>query len=394
MTVRPFSNKSIDDPIFGKVWKKDTSDAVLSNINLSGKYCSKLFNFIEITQDGSCWLCCPSWLPYKIGNILTQDFETEIWNGPQAKLLRNQVFTGDWKYCDSILCPFIASNSLPDLKSIDNDVQIDEVTREDIKLQRLEAALPTVINFSEDESCNLQCPSCRIKKIMYAEDSEDYKRRATINQKIIDTFLSKPSTRPLEIIVTGSGDPFASKIYRTMLQNIDGSILPNLKVRLLTNGVMFTEKMWNSIEKIHKNLGNIRISFDAGTKLTYENITRIGGNWNQLIENVIFLNRKSKVHTNMKLDFDFVVQSANFKEMPDFVKTITEACDNYNSIYFSMVADWGTWDKNDFEYKTIWKQTHPQFDEFLEILRHPLLKTERVYLGNLTPLYKLANNVD
>ncbi len=393
MTVRPFSNKSTDDQTFGRVWKRDTAGAVVANANLVNKYCPKLFNFIEITHDGSCWLCCPSWLPYRIGNILTEDFETEIWNGEKAKLLRNQVYTGDWKYCDAVLCPVIASNALPDLSSIDQNKQIDDLTRDDIKAKRLEASLPTVINFSEDESCNLKCPSCRVNKIMYPEDSEEYQRRLIVNQKIVDIFLSNPSTRPLEIIVTGSGDPFASKIYRTMLQNIDGSILPNLKVKLLTNGVMFTEKMWNSISKIHKNLGNIRISFDAGTKSTYENITRIGGDWNQLISNVIFLNQQSKVYKNIKLDFDFVVQSANFKEMPEFVKLINRISDNHASIYFSMVADWGTWNKDEFEQKTIWRQTHNQFNEFLEVLRDPILKTDRVYLGNLTPLYKLANNV-
>jgi sulfatase maturation enzyme AslB (radical SAM superfamily) len=391
MTVRPFSNKSIDDKIFGKVWKRDTFNTVVSENNLSGKYCSKLFNSIEITHDGSCWLCCPAWLPYRIGNILTDDFETEIWNGDKAKLLRNQVFTGNWQYCDAVLCPFISSNTLPDLSSIDNDHHIDDETRNTIKSQKLEAELPVIISFSEDESCNLRCPSCRTKKIMYDEGSEEYKRRLKINQKIIDTFLSKPSTRQMEIVVTGSGDPFASKIYRTMLQNINGDILPNLRVKLLTNGVMFTEKMWDSLHKIHKNLGHIRISFDAGTKSTYENITRIGGHWEQLIENVMFLNQQSKTNPRIKLAFDFVVQAGNFKEMPEFVKLIKNICDNYSSINFSMLADWGTWNKEDFEKRTIVKQNHTQYNEFLDVLRDPLLKTDRVYLNNLTPLYNLAN---
>jgi sulfatase maturation enzyme AslB (radical SAM superfamily) len=176
-----------------------------------------------------------------------------------------------------------------------------------------------------------------------------------------------------------------------MLQNINGDILPNLRVKLLTNGVMFTEKMWDSLHKIHKNLGHIRISFDAGTKSTYENITRIGGHWEQLIENVMFLNQQSKTNPRIKLAFDFVVQAGNFKEMPEFVKLIKNICDNYSSINFSMLADWGTWNKEDFEKRTIVKQNHTQYNEFLDVLRDPLLKTDRVYLNNLTPLYNLAN---
>ena len=59
----------------------------LSN-NLKNRYCPKLFTFIEVTRDGGCWLCCPAWLPKKIGNILTQSFD-EIWNGDTNKLTTN-----------------------------------------------------------------------------------------------------------------------------------------------------------------------------------------------------------------------------------------------------------------------------------------------------------------
>jgi hypothetical protein len=50
--------------------------------------------------------------------------------------------------------------------------------------------------------------------------------------------------------VTGSGDPFGSKIFRDLLFGIDGSKYPNVKINLQTNGVMFTPKYWKNMKKI------------------------------------------------------------------------------------------------------------------------------------------------
>ena len=145
----------------------------LSN-NLKNRYCPKLFTFIEVDRDGGCWLCCPAWLPKKIGNILTQSFD-EIWNGDIAKELRNQVFTGNWNYCRHTVCPEIVQNFLPDLSEAPDNIK---------KQHTHVADLPTVINFSEDESCNLQCPSCRISKIIYKKGTHEYNSRKKVNENV------------------------------------------------------------------------------------------------------------------------------------------------------------------------------------------------------------------
>lgn len=377
---RPYSKLSDGrtvDPLFGPVWIKETKGLSSNQKDLAGKYCSKLYTWLEFDMFGKAWMCCPSWLPYPIGNVLTDTLE-EIWNGPEAQELRNQIFTGNWKYCQHDFCPLIAGDNLPNLSDLENPPASTI------------AGLPTMFNFSNDESCNLKCPSCRVDKLLFTEGPL-YDRRKEVNDKIYDMLFGKPTNRSFSIHVTGSGDPFASKIYREMLQKIDGKLFPNLEVNLQTNGVMFTQKNWDKIHKIHNNLNRCAISFDAGTQDTYENKTRVGGDWNLLIENCKYLDKKSLDYDNFNICYDFVVQYDNYKEMRKYIRLIDKQFPNAESINFSLITDWGTWPKDVYEQKCIWKEDHPNHKELLTVLQDKIFEHPKVRLGNLTPIWKKAN---
>ena len=45
--------------------------------------------------------------------------------------------------------------------------------------------------------------------------------------------------------------------------------------------------MWDSMPNVHKYVKSCEISIDAGTKDTYENKTRLGGNWENLMNNLM-----------------------------------------------------------------------------------------------------------
>lgn len=374
----------IEDPVFGRIWIKETEGMQTSKKNLQGRYCNKLYTWLEIDMHGRAWMCCPSWLPYPIGNVLKDSIE-DMWNGEKARILRNQIFSGEWNYCQHDFCPMIASDSLPSIEDVkeNKNNQYHDFEVEAIKNGNLiSTSLPTNINFSNDESCNLKCPSCRTDKLLFTEGPL-YERRKQINDKIFNMFFETPSDRKFSIFVTGSGDPFASKIYRDMLQKIDGSLFPNLTVNLQTNGVMFTPKMWEKINKIHNNLGSCRISLDAGTKDTYENKTRLNGDWDLLLKNCDYLDIKSGEYKNFRISYDFVVQVDNYHEMPEYIKLVSERYPNAHDINFSLVTDWGTWSKEDYDNKCIWKDSHPEYEQFLSVLRHPYFKHPKVKLGNV-----------
>ena len=245
---------------------------------------------------------------------------------------------------------------------------------------------PTFINFCNDPSCNLSCPSCRIEKLILRTGPE-FDARQEIQNKVVEGFISEPSDKAFTINVTGSGDPFASKVFRDFLFDLKGADFPNMLVNLQTNGVLFTQKNWERLHKIHQNLQAMFISFDAATADTYA-ITRRGGNWDMLLENVRFLSRRREEGFFKILRLDFVVQVDNYHEMPAFIRLAKSLKADRAS--FSMVTDWGTWPKEIYETKCIWKETHPEFAEFIRVLRDPVFSDPIVELGNLTEAHTLA----
>jgi organic radical activating enzyme len=384
---RPYSTHAdghYQDPVFGRIWIKDITGMSATKKDLKGRYCPKLYTWLEVDMHGRAWMCCPSWLPYSIGNVLEESIE-EMWNGEKAQTLRKQIFTGDWNYCQHEFCPEIASDNLPFIKDASHPIE-----KEILSSETTIAPLPTNINFSNDESCNLKCPSCRTDKLLFTEGPL-YEKRKLINDKLVEEFLTEPTNRQFSIFVTGSGDPFASRIYREMLFDIDGKNFPNLQVNMQCNGVMFTPKNWEKIHKIHNNLGSVRISFDAGTKDTYENKTRLNGDWDLLLKNCDFLNEKQKQFPKFKIHYDFVVQVDNYTEMVDYATLILDRYDMAADINFSLVTDWGTWPKDVYEEKCIWKETHPEHDNFLQCLKDPIFKNPKIKLGNVHSYWKKAN---
>jgi sulfatase maturation enzyme AslB (radical SAM superfamily) len=163
---------------------------------------------------------------------------------------------------------------------------------------------------------------------------------------------------------------------------LDGASFPNLSVVLHTNGVLLTPRWWSRFKRIHGNIEKVDISIDAATPGTYAT-TRRGGNWNVLQSNIRFLCEQG-VHVVA----GFVVQRVNFTEMPEFVRlarTLGAA-----RVKFSLVLDWHTWDKQEYEMHCIWKNYHPEFPDFLETLRHPELDDPMILWENVAAYREYA----
>ena len=355
-----------------------------SDPRLHGKFCGRLYSWFEVDRQGDCYLCCQGWLPNRIGNILEQEFD-DIWNGPEAQACRRQIHTGIWDKCNKTFCCFIPAGELP---NIADHPELDYLHTGSL----IATDLPTSIYFTNDRSCNLACPSCRKHKIMHTSGAEYLKSKA-VNDKLIELFLSKPTDRHFGISLTGSGDPFVSKIFREMLQNINGADFPNMTIDLQTNGTMFTPKIWESMHKVHKNLRTCRISFDAGSKHTYENVTRLNGNWDVLLENCAYLDEMNIAHPNFVVDYDFVVQQDNYTEMAQFIRLVIDKFPHMHKACFTLVNDWGTWAADTYEHKAVWKESHQEHDKLLECLTDDIFDHHKVYLSGLTALRHKAKRI-
>jgi len=373
--TRPYGNSDeiVHDPYWGAVWHRDLPNNIPVP-ELEGRYCDSPFNWIEISADGRTWLCCPTWLPYSVGNVFENTI-SEIWNSKKVQQIRQTIYNGSYNYCQKTICPKIQNGSLPKL-----DPQQPQWVEDP-------TGFPENINFSTDESCNLYCPSCRIKKILHG-DGPLYLARKSLDDRIWDEVLAQPKSKKINIHITGSGDPFGSKVFRERLLSLDCTDRPNMYFYFKTNGVMLTPKMWDSLSRIHNNIKNINISIDSARPETYDKI-RAGGNWNTLMSNLQYLDPIS-AERGIEIYYDYVVQKSNHREMLEFCELVSKTAPNYKHIQFTLVSDWGTWPKEQYEKQAIWKDNHPDHAAWLEYLADPRFNNYRINWMNVNQYRRRA----
>lgn len=362
--------------------QKDSRGTLNTEHNLKGRFCRNPFVQMDFYETGKVHSCCSSWLPTAIGDLRKSSI-AEIWNSPTSQMIRESIHDGSFRYCNHKVCPMIQDDTLPTVEEARQEIALKEIIDE--KKTRIDE-LPQFYNLCNDLSCNLYCPSCRVKKIINTEGRE-YERTQTLQDKITRELFTIPSDRPFIMNITGSGDPFASPVFREFLFNLNGEDFPNMKIHLQTNGVLLTPKNWQKMAKIHDRIATILISFDAGSEETY-NVTRRGGNWQWLQDNTRRLGELRESGELKHLRLDFVVQQANFREMPRFIALAKSL--NADRVFFSMVLDWGTWSIADYEKQCIWKREHPEFDDFISVLEDPVFDDPFVSLGNLTEYRQMA----
>ena len=345
------------------------------------KYCIFPFENVEINYDGQLHFCCSTWQRKPFGDF-TKKTISEEWNSPAAQEIRSSIIDGSYKFCDKLICPFIQSGNLKTYNELSEE-QKKYFSEEKIIID----ASPSNLMLNYDQSCNLSCESCRVEKISHNANSIESKALNVYTEKFTKDFLSVPTSKPLKLNITGSGDPFASLVYREFLENLDGVLFPNLTIDLQTNGVLFTPVMWQRIHKIHKNVNHVSVSVDAATEPTY-NLVRRGGNWGQLLNNIEFLRTLRSQNQINFLSVNMVVQKRNYIEILDFVSKFDLV--NIDAIHLSLVTDWNTWDKKSFNDHAIWKTDNPEHQNFLNLITSPLLEKPNVFIGNLSSFRKSA----
>lgn len=342
--------------------------------------CEMPFIYTDI-QWSTQFICCPSWAPKNI-RVDEDGDETDFpvnetddvmrnWTSYPVRKIRNSVLDGSYKYCDHKICPrlneLINTGRKPYLfKEIDefrNEYNIH--TELDVKNFKTP---PEEILFGFDRSCNLKCPSCRVALIPNDNlDSKEHKAKLHLLKSIEDNFAIGLK----RILVTGSGDPFYSKIYRDYLINFDIKKYPKLEqLQIITNGNLLDEKMWNSL-KAAPYIKTIEISIDAGTKDTYENKTRLNGNWDRLINNLKFLSTRNTID---EFICSMVVSKHNYKEMFTFYELITDIFKDSKFskgllINFRQLVDWGTYPKSILKDLQIFNKEHDLYNDFIQELK-------------------------
>lgn len=327
-------------------------------ISLKKKYiCTAPFDYIEIYDDKTS-LCCPAWLDSDTNNPKSI---LDGFRSTKSKKVRESILDGSYRYCNDNLCPF-----LRDMKENGNirTESFLEKNEDTLKYFVIDKKFPNTVNFCFDRSCNYQCPSCRNELINYLDgdrNSVDLKLKE-VNEEI--------SPYIKHINLSGTADPFFSKSFRQFLRNINPKNYSNLEsIHLHTNGSLWDKKMWNSMSNIHPYVKTCEISIDAGTKETYETKTRIGGNWDIILDRIKFI---SSIETIEKFRFSFVVQDTNFREMKLFYDIISNIFKDMETnkfeINFGRIVNWGTFSDDVFLQKDVCDESNIYHTEFIKEL--------------------------
>lgn len=347
--------------------------------DLTERFCPRPFDTLTtVDSAGKCmtFLCnCGGWLPYSAGNILDAKEVDSVWNSKTAQEIRRSIINGDFSYCSRNLCPSILRDELPKKREITDPTLRTYI---DQKVTYVSEA-PKNVQLSHDASCNLACPSCRIE-IMTANAAQN-DRLSEARDRFILPLLTKVKGIT---VITGWGDPFASRHYRSILERLNRKDYPYLSLLIVTNGLLLNPKQWEAIHAAHEMILNLSVSVDAASAETYEDVRR-PGRWSQLLTNLEFLGEQRRVGNLKSLILNFVVQKKNFREMPNFVRLGIDL--GVDLVRFQKYWNFGAQTMDAFTDANVSASSHPLNAEFRDILKDPLLGNPIVDSYNLNSLF-------
>jgi radical SAM protein with 4Fe4S-binding SPASM domain len=334
-------------------------------------FCPNPFTRLEIKANGDAYCCCEGWLPKPLGNVLEQGV-MEIWNSPAAREVRASILDGSFRYCRA--CPYLPGPGGPVVE------HPNMIVRDDLSVD-----LVGVLKLDYDQTCQLQCPSCRVT---HSRDFVDLPKVGLIHEAVVKSSVLEHTRR---LYVTGAGDPFASPLYSSFLQTLDRhSLHPALDIFLHTNGLLLDEFHWTSLGKTaRERVTEVGISVDAASERTYKYVR--GGSWNKLWDNISFLNRlqsspETKNGRPIMLGMFYTVQAANFREVLPFLRLAW----NHRVSWVSITAlrNWGTYSADDYRSRAVHLPGHPDHAEFRALIADPRITTDpRIVLDKFNPEY-------
>lgn len=355
------------------------------------RVCTRPFEWLEIAADTDrgidapvATLCCPGWLrgdPY----IPFSGSVREVWNHPKALALRASVLDGSFASCNEAECPYLAQPGVRGLFGEASPVQeIEAITDPRLRaiLERGERSLsegPTILNAAYDRSCNLACPSCRSQPMGLA---------GAAAQRVVefqDRLLGELRGSMTRLYVSGSGDPFASEAFRTVLGRFDPDEAPNVEVHLHSNALLWTPERWAGLGRVTERVTSAEISIDAARAETFR-LNR-GGSWETLLRNLGFVAQLRRRGPLRYVALSYVVQANNFRELPEFVRLMREH--GFDGVRLASLRNWGTYSAAEFRERAVADPAHPRHGEFLAVLSSPELDDPGVVFGNL---FRLRSN--
>jgi MoaA/NifB/PqqE/SkfB family radical SAM enzyme len=265
------------------------------------------------------------------------DFDNfeEIFQSSTAKMVQQSITRGEYEYCDVTHCGVIA-----EVKRIPYDYEIQ---------------------IGIDDSCNLQCPSCRPGMIF--RDSEEYVNERKLWLDKVQSWIFKNHDKKINILIGSNGEPFASPIYKEFLKSKFDS---NVHYEIRSNGTLIMRHIDEL--SVLPNLKIIKLSIDAASAATYERV-RKPAKWNTLLQNIDYLNILKEKY-NFEIYASFVIQRENLEDVLQFVDFCQD--NELDSCDFTLLQDWGSF--SNFKNEAVHDPEHELYNRFREIISDKKLR--------------------
>jgi radical SAM protein with 4Fe4S-binding SPASM domain len=180
---------------------------------------------------------------------------------------------------------------------------------------------PVLIEIDPSNACNHGCYFC-ISSYIHLPESKGLKTfdRSIMPKKVLmDTCKSFVDMGVRAINWTGGGEPTVNPHLKEAIQYIGQN--SDIKMGMFTNGTLFDK--FDLFETLVDNMTWVRISIDAGTEKTYNDVRRArdGQNWERMHANLAKLLEVNKQRGN-KIDIGvgFVITPDTYHEIVDFAK--------------------------------------------------------------------------
>ncbi|MBV8089742.1 MAG: methyltransferase domain-containing protein [Alphaproteobacteria bacterium] len=342
----------------------------------AGKFCNVPFDEAYINPDGDTFLCCSTMLPVPVGNIFQENTWDRIWNSETAQELRASILNGTFKYCNKRSCPKILNDDFIPKQNL------SERWKDIISDQSMYITDTLFADLGYDASCNLSCPQCRVGLIVL--DRAGFARLDSVRDGIIDDLLSK-----LKIVrISSGGEALFSRHFRRVLADINPQRCPNLThLELLTNGMLFDRRQWETFSNLHYLEILVAFSIDACSKETFEAIRR-NGRWEKMIANLEFARKLRDENKIAKFQISYAVQAANFREMPDVVRMAERL--HVDDLLFFRLENVGAYSEEDYRSRNVAEPTHPLHQQFLKVTSDPIFQSPILKWHNLRPYFREA----
>ncbi|MGB0683461.1 MAG: SPASM domain-containing protein [Magnetovibrionaceae bacterium] len=330
-----------------------------------GKFCDRPFKHLEIDAQGQVFACCSLYISTPIGNVRRGE-PLDIWNSPQVRNIRDSIIDGSFKYCRASRCPLIQRDTLQDRDTPEAEGLIRRYQAANRRMEQVEELF-----LSYDPTCNLYCGSCRKSMIAAKGDT------LAFTMHVADNIVLPLLPEAKKMMVNGYGDIFTSQSSRKILASINSTDHPNLKIDMISNGVLLTPEEWAKFPNIHDMVASIRISVDAVKKETYDQVRR-GGDFEKLKRNLDFIASLRRDGVIEAFRLSFVFQHENMEEMIEFARWGERlGCDR---VLFEPLFNWGTYDEAEYRRRAIHRPDHPDHHRFVEICKAPELRSPLVSL--------------